>query len=483
MTATTSAVPTPGSFLTSPAVDEAVGAIIAELRAQQEMITGVQPPNAEHAETYQGHLDRIGQLKGKPALYPYVGSGLGHGPLVQLCDGSVKYDMINGIGVHMFGHSDARMVETAIRAAMNDTVMQGNLQFNADSIDFAELLVNEAAKTSKIAHCFLTNSGANANETALKICYQKKDGKSPRVIAFADCFMGRTTTMCQIGDSAAARQGIPLNVDVDYMPFWDPEHGERAIEYAKWHLQQYIDRYPGQHACFVFELVQGEGGFNVAPREYLLELMKMCRENDIPVWADEIQTFGRNERMFYFEQLDLGEYIDVVTLGKMSQVCACLYTEQIAPKPGLLSGTFIGSTVGLHVGRRILETLRDEGYYGPDGRIAKLQQAFRERAQKLVDDHPDWFPPVPHYSGIRRQASGLFGGVGGMMRFTPFGGEKAKVWKTLHTMFEKGVIAFACGHGPYHIRFLPPVGVMKAEHFDEVFPIVEASLAEVAAAG
>ena len=59
------------------------------------------------------------------------------------------------------------------------------------------------------------------------------------------------------------------------------------------------------------------------------------------------------------------------------------------------------------------------------------------------------------------------------MRFTPFGGDKSSITKALRVMFDEGVIAFYCGRGPYHIRFLPPVGVMQPDQFDEVFDIVE----------
>jgi len=372
----------------------------------------------------------------------------------------------------MFGHGDPDRIETALRAALSEVVMHGNLQFNAEVIDFAELIVTEASRASDLKYCFLTNSGTIANESALKVCTQKANG-APRVLAFADNFMGRSTTMSQIGDSAANRVGVPLNVQVDYMPFYDPEQGDRSTEYALHQLEQYIKRYPSQHSCFVMELVQGEGGFNIAPPEFFVPLMEACKANNIAVWIDEIQTFGRTNEMFHFAQLDLGRFVDVVTIGKMSQVCACVYTEEYNPKAGLLSGTFVGSAVGLQVGRRSLERLRDGGYYGPNGKIAGLHRAFCEHAEALVTRHPEWFPSVP-------QASGLYGGVGGMMRFTPFGGEKAKITNALRIMFDEGVIAFYCGHGPYHIRFLPPVGVMEPQQFDDVFKIVEISFAKAA---
>ncbi len=481
MTSTT-AQPTPtaaATFAENPLVDGAIERIIAELRTAQSTLTGAKPAAAELASTYQDYLDRVANVKGKPALYPYVGSGMGNGPLVELADGSVKWDMIIGIGVHAFGHSDPDLIATAIRAATRDTVMQGNLQFNHDSTEFGELLLAEAGRTSNLKHLFLTNSGAMANESALKICFQK-NAPASRVLAFQHCFMGRSTTMAQIGDSAGGRVGLPLNTLVDYMPFYDPKNAQRSIDYAVWHLQQYINRYPGQHACFAMELVQGEGGFNSAPREFFEPMMKLCRENNIAVWIDEIQTFGRTESMFHFEQMGLGEYVDVVTIGKMSQVCACLYTEQYAPKPGLLSGTFVGSTIGLNVGKRLLERLRDGGYYGPDGKIAKLQRAYREHAAALVKKHPEWFPSAPLELGGELAGDELYGGVGGMMRMTPFGGNKAMITRALSVMFEQGVIAFFCGHGPFHLRFLAPIGVMKPEQFGEVFEIVERSFEIVA---
>ena len=223
--------------------------------------------------------------------------------------------------------------------------------------------------------------------------------------------------------------------------------------------------------------MQGEGGFNTAPREFFEPLMKICRENNIAVFIDEVQTFGRTHSMFHFEQLELGEYVDVVTLGKMSQACACLFTADYNPKPGLLSGTFISGTVEMQVGRRILERLRDGGYYGAHGKIARLHEAFRMHARHMVEKHKNWFPPIPGPTGLTR-SNGFYGGVGGLMRITPFAGDKAIITKALNVMFAEGVIAFYCGHGPYHIRFLPPVGVMQPEQFKDVFEIVERALAK-----
>lgn len=472
------------SFRRSPGVRNAVSTIVEELRSRQRSIIDVRGPlNPEAKQTFDSFLKTAAEVRGRALYYPYVGSGIGNGAFVELADGSVKLDMITGIGVHFFGHSDPELVGVALEAALTDTVQQGHLLANAEAVRICETILGEAKKGSRLEHVFLCNSGAMANENALKVCLQKHAPAS-RVIAFAHCFMGRTWAMSQIGDSAANRQGLPLNVLVDYMPFYDHIAAQRMsagdasgstryIDMAVMHLRQYIERYPGQHACFIFELVQGEGGFNTALPEFHRELMTVCRDAGIAVWDDEVQTFGRTERMFAYDALGLGDLVDVCCIGKMSQVCAALYTKQYNPKPGLLSGTFLSSSDALHVGRRIIERLRDGDYYGPEGRIARHHKLFRDGVAALAAKHPEWFP-------TSHEVQDLSGGFGGMMRFTPFAGKREPILKLCHSLFDEGVIAFYCGHGPYHVRFLPPLGVLDESVWPKVFGIVERAMARTA---
>jgi 4-aminobutyrate aminotransferase-like enzyme len=295
------------SLRSNAAIDAAIRDIVAEVAAKSSQNTGARPARDGARETLAGWLKRATEVRGRGPLYPYLGSGLGNGALVELVDGSVKWDLINGIGVHMFGHSDPGLIEASLRASLSDLVMQGNLQYNQDAIEFGEFLAHEAARSSRLKHCFITNSGCMANEAALKLC-QQKTGGAPRIIAFADCFMGRSTTMSQIGDTAAYRQGLALNILVDYLPFFDASMGvERSIDMTLWHLKQLIHRYPGEHCCLIAELVQGEGGFNTAPREFFVRLFEEAKKAGIPIWDDEVQTFGRTESMFCFERLGLGE--------------------------------------------------------------------------------------------------------------------------------------------------------------------------------
>jgi len=464
-----------------PAITAAIDTIVHRAGAHSAEITDVRAGNPDLKGSYDELMARAASVKGRGLLYPTLSSGLGNGALVEMADGSVKWDMITGIGVHFMGHSHPDVIRAQAHAALDDTTKHGNLQSSFAAYEFGEKMVALAQRNSKLKHAFMTTSGAMANESALKVCYQKHAPAS-RVLAFEHCFMGRSVTMAQIGDSAGGRQGIPLSTQVDYLPFWNDADVDAAggatkfIDASVARLQQYIDRYPRQYACFIFELVQGEGGFNIATRDFLRSLMDVCKANSIAVWDDEIQSFGRTESMFAYEMYDLGEYVDVFCVGKMTQACVTMYTEEYNPKPGLLSGTFTGTSTDFAVGSVLLDTLANGDWYGADGVFAKHHAEFRGQVRGLMDRHPDWFPATA-------SCKELIGGVGGMMKFTPFGGDKAKIGKMCKVAYDEGVILFSCGHGPFHIRMLPPMVAMKMEDWPRVFEIVERSMAKVASAG
>ncbi|MBL4810391.1 MAG: aminotransferase class III-fold pyridoxal phosphate-dependent enzyme [Phycisphaerales bacterium] len=462
-------------LLSDQSIHDAFNIIVDQVAAYSARITDVQPPTADLKVSFQQMLDDAAKVKGRPLLYPAISSGLGNGALVEMADGSVKWDMLTGIGVHFMGHSNPKVIKAQLDAALLDTTKHGNLQTSYDAVTFGEKLIEHASKTSDLAHAFITTSGAMANESAIKVCYQKH-APATRVIAFEHCFMGRSVTMAQIGDSAAGRQGVPLSTQVDYIPFWNDDRAKemggatKFIDYMIGRLEKYHARYAGQISTFIFELVQGEGGFNVSNPDYLKALMEFCKDKRIAVWADEIQTFGRTQEMFAFEYYDLGKYIDVLTVGKMTQACATLYTEEYNPKAGLLSGTFTGATVDFTVGNALLDELSSGDNYGPNGKFAQHHAEFAKQVQVLAAKHPEWFS----------ETDSLTGGLGGMMRFTPFGGDKAKVIATCKAAYDEGVICFWCGHDPFHVRMLPPLPVMKMEDWPRVFECIERAMAKVA---
>ncbi len=460
-----------------PDVDTAIAGLVAALKRHQATITGVRAADPGRAQVLETAVERLATVRGRGGFYPYVGSGFGRGGLVQLADGSVKWDMITGIGVHGFGHGDPDLVETALRASMGDTVMQGNLMCNDEAISFAETLLEAARPGTNLAHCYSSTSGALANENGLKICMQHRCG-APRILAFDHNFMGRTIVTSQIGDIPGGRQGVPLSTLVDYLPFYEEQDPEGSLQRTMDLLERFLWRYPHQHSCIVIEPVQGEGGFVAAEAAWLRTVAERCREAGIPVWFDEVQSFGRTERMFRFQALGLEDVVDMVTVGKMSQVCATLYTAELNPKPGLLSATFLGGTVDLAVGRRIIERLMDGDAYGDDGRHAQLHAAFRDAAEGIIARRPGDFPAVKTDCPSPTRPLSLVGGAGGMMRLTPYGGRLDAIKPLLHRLYANGVVAFYCGHGPYHLRFLPPVGAMQPADITEVMGLLEQAMDE-----
>src|SRR6266849_8640635 len=232
-------------------------------------------------------LAEIAALRGRPAFYPYLGAGVGRGARAMLADGRWMLDFALGIGVHLFGHGHPDLIETAIRAATSDLVMQGNLVFNREYHYLMKTLLAHAP--AGMDQCWLSLSGADANENALKLVRQKRDGR-PGIIAFRGCFHGRTSAMAEITDRPDYRVGQPRTFPVRYLPFYDRrDPGSAATTLAR--LRQIIAREADQISAMIVELVQGEAGFITAPREFFVPLFEECRRARIATWIDEVQTF------------------------------------------------------------------------------------------------------------------------------------------------------------------------------------------------
>jgi acetylornithine/N-succinyldiaminopimelate aminotransferase len=182
-----------------------------------------------------------------------------------------------------------------------------------------------------------------------------------------------------------------------------------------------------------------------------------------------VQTFSRTGELFAFETLDIGRYVDVATVAKVLQVAATLYTEEYNPKPGLVAGTFSGSSAALSAAGEVLEMLTTEGYFGESGKIRALNKKFVGMLKELE-------------GGSCRGLLEDSGGLGLMIATTPLGGQKEKVQKLLKALFENGLISFSCGRDPYRIRFLIPV-VLEDKDIEVARQILEKSLKQVASGG
>ena len=420
---------------------------------QKMFISGIRPALSEKKISYQEALDAFSKLRGGNLFYPYLSSGIGKNGLVMLDDGSIKYDFINGIGAH-WGHSSPDIISANLNAALQDTVMQGNLQQNQSSLSLSKRL----CVLSNMDHCFLTTSGAMANENALKICFQNRF-PAQRILAFERCFMGRTLALAQITDTAAYRTGLPPTLSVDYLPFYDENDHAGSIEKAMNVLNKYLLRYPNDYATMCFELIQGEGGYYSGHHEFFRSIMAKLKAHNIPILIDEIQTFGRTTSLFATQYFNLEHFVDIITIGKLSQVCATLYKSHLKPKPGLISQTFTGSTSAIETSLCILEHLTQGNFLGKQGQLAQLSEYFIQSLKMLEQKYP-------------KKIQGPFG-IGGMIAFTPLEGNKAIVLQILQRLFKEGVIGFLTGKHPTRIRFLPPFGCITKDDIDIVVSIIE----------
>jgi len=425
-------------------------------------IDKVSGPKSDAEAHLNSSAESIKASRGRPLFFKYVGSGRGQGPYVELEDGSVKLDLINGIGIHVLGHSHPKILEKTVQASLSDAVMQGNLQPNKEYRDILAKLTEISSRYSKLKHAWLCPSGAMANENALKMCRQKTNG-ARMVISFNNAFAGRTTMMAELTDNDSYRQGLPRYNDVLRIPFYDAKN-PKSSEDSLAAFKEHVEKHRGDICAFMFEPMQGEGGYRVAPREFFVPMLEICKKEGIPVFLDEVQTFCRTGQFFAFETLCLAEYVDVVSVAKTLQNGATFYTEDFNPKPGLISGTFAGSTVALAAGLQVLEEL-DEGYMGPEGKIQKIHKSFTGMLNELNDTT---------CKGMINEVEGL----GLMVAFTPFDGSKEKMLELVKRLFHNGVIGFGCGSGPYRMRFLLPA-ILNDDHISEIKSILEKTLLEM----
>ncbi len=425
-------------------------------------LRGVRPADPAKKESYAAFMSQYEQVRGRPLFYKYMGTGRGSGPYVELNDGSVKLDFINGIGVHVFGHSHPTVLRAAVEGSLSDILMQGHLQMNQEYLDFSQKVI-DLAKGSRLTHGWISPSGSMANENALKMARQKNT-PARYIIAMKDSFAGRTTMMAEVTDNPNYKVGLPEYNEVLRVPFFDKDDPSSTETTLK-ELKKHIANHPNDICCFYFEPMLGEGGYKVAPKEFFIPLFEECRKHGIAIWADEVQTFLRTGEPFAFQTIGFEDYVDIVTIAKTAQCGMTLYTEEYNPQPGLVAGTFASSTPALASGAAIIDEMNREGYFGKSGKVAKIHEEFVGLLQELCEGS---------CKGLLEDPEGL----GLMVAVTPFSGDRTKILKLLHHMYEKGFIAFGCGKDPFRLRFLVPA-IVSTDDLKVACKIIEESILEL----
>lgn len=442
---------------------QSIQSIVQQATQQGEALQAVRPPSPQLEAEFKKQVDEIAQYRGRPLYWNYISSGIGRGPYILCQDGSVKLDLINGIGVHLLGHSHPRVMAATVEGALQDVVNQGHLQPGAEYIEMSKKLVS-LAKGSRLKHAWLSTCGTMANENALKMARQK-NSPARMLVSMENAFAGRSTMMAELTDNPEYKQGLPAYNEVLRIPFYD-KFDPRSKEKTLSALREHIARHPGQISLLSFEPMIGEGGYRSAPLDFFVPLFEECRKHKIAVWADEVQTFLRTGQPFAFQTVGFGDYVDICTIAKTAQVAATLYTEEYNPKPGLIAGTFAGATAALAAGNAVIDEMVDGGYMGAGGKIDKIHQKFIAEMKKLCEGS---------CKGLLEDPDGL----GLMLAITPFGGDKDKVNKLVKVLFNNGLMTYTCGKKPVRLRFLVPA-VMTDRDTEAAAKILETSIHEVA---
>ncbi len=304
----------------------------------------------------------------------------GRGAKVYDLEGREYVDFVAGIAVNLLGHGHPDLV-LAIQKQARQLIHTSNLYFTEPQVELAKMLV-EHSFAQKVFFC---NSGAEANEAAIKLArkysFEKYGVDRHDIITMNNSFHGRTmATLTATGQEKVQKGFAPLVPGFSYVAFNDLTEVERAIT--------------PKTAAVMLEPVQAEGGVYVADRGYLQGLRELCRERDVLLIFDEVQTgMGRTGTLFCYEQF--GIQPDIMTLAKGLgggvPIGACLATDVVARafSAGTHASTFGGNPLACAAGIAVLRVLLHGKILEKSRRagesLAKGLAALKER-HRLVKD-------------------------------------------------------------------------------------------------
>jgi len=317
-------------------------------------------------------------------IYPCV-IERGEGAMFEDVDGNILLDWIGGVGVLNIGYSNAKAIEAVkaqsekyFHAMMNITTHEGYIKL-AEKLNSIAPVKGETKKT------MLVNSGAEADENAVKIA--KSYTGRPNIIVFTGAFHGRTTLTMTMTAKKAYAVGMGPFPDGIYraeFPYLYRAPGgmteSEAIAYYVKKLEEiFIDASPAEYvAAIVVEPVQGEGGFVPAPIEWVKAVRKICDEKGILLVADEVQTgFARSGRMFATDYWkEAGAAPDIITLAKSiaggMPISAVVASTEIMDgvTAGTIGGTYCGNAVATASALAVIEEMEKEDYPAKARKIA-----------------------------------------------------------------------------------------------------------------
>lgn len=277
----------------------------------------------------------------------------GRGMKVWDIDGKEYLDFVGGIAVNCLGHCHPKIV-IAIQKQAQRLIHVSNLYHIEPQIELAKLLIEHSCADK----AFFCNSGAEANEAAIKLARKyAKDHIAPdkyEIITAYGSFHGRTlATLSATGQEKFQKGFEPLVPGFKHVPFNDIEALKKAIT--------------GCTCAVMLEPIQGEAGIRMPASGYLEEVQKICTDNGLLLIFDEIQTgMGRTGKLFGYEHFNVKP--DIISLAKGLAggvaIGAMLAKDFVAAsfKPGTHASTFGGNPLACAAAITTLETLLEDGF-------------------------------------------------------------------------------------------------------------------------
>jgi 4-aminobutyrate aminotransferase/(S)-3-amino-2-methylpropionate transaminase len=391
-------------------------------------------------------------------------------------EGKRLIDFAGGIAVLNTGHCHPKIV-AAVKDQV-DKLTHACFQVTPYEtyIRLAERLNDLVPISGNTKTIFLT-TGAEAVENAVKIA--RAHTKRAAVIAFSGAFHGRTMLgMALTGKYAPYKVGFgPFPTDIYHVPFPDPalkDNGAASLKALDTLFK--ADVGPDNVAAIIIEPVQGEGGFNVVPFDFLRALRDICTKHGIVFIVDEIQTgFARTGKMFAIEHAGIEP--DLMTMAKSLAggfpLSAVTGRAEImdAPAPGGLGGTYAGSPIGCAAANAVLDVMEEE----------KLVERANVIGKKMMD----------RLSDMKRRNTfgnriGDIRGLGAMVAcdlVKADGSPDADLTKAVTAKAgENGLVLLSCGVNGNVLRFLMPLTAPDAI-IDEGFSLLEKTIGQAVEAG
>lgn len=306
----------------------------------------------------------------------------GEGSQVWDDAGNRYLDLFPGWGCNLLGHCPPAVVD-AVQRQVAQLIHVPNTWHIAAQGQWARLL----SEHSFGGQAFFCNSGAEANEAAIKLARLHNPPERFKIVSFEGGFHGRTYGATSATAQPKYHDGIgPLAPGFTYAPFGDLAAVESLVDDAT--------------AAILVEPIQGEGGIRIPPPEFLRGLRQLADERELLLIFDEVQAgCGRTGRWFAYQNLaddDPTFAPDIMTLAK--SLCggvaggAMLARREVAPslRPGMHAATFGGNPLAAVAGIATLETIERDNLLA---RASDLGEMFRERLQPLLD--------LPHVADLR----------------------------------------------------------------------------------